>query len=161
RTSLEPNAPMVILDVKPDGGIEFMHRPSTGADVIYVGGTFVDGPVWLRLEWGQKIGSSTLVVPAVSRDNLHWAGLSACVPLPANGSFEAGIAVTSHDTGQLNTAHFAGLSQMESGASSHDIGSTGFTGSAVQDSFSNTGAIAVKGAGADVWGTVDSFQFVH
>ena len=161
RTSLEPNAPMVILDVKPDGGIEFMYRPSTGADVIYVGGTLVDGPVWLRLEWGQKIGSSTLVVPAVSRDNLHWSVLSPGEPMPANGSFDAGIAVTSHDTGQLNTAHFAGLSQMVSGASSHDIGSTGFTGSAVQDSFSNTGAIAVRGAGADVWGTADSFQFVH
>jgi hypothetical protein len=50
---------------------------------------------------------------------------------------------------------------MVSGASSHDIGSTGFTGSAVEDGFSNTGAIAVKGAGADVWGPADSFQFVH
>jgi hypothetical protein len=162
RTSLEPGAAMVILDRKPDGGIEFMYRPSTGDDVIYVTGTFVDGPVWLRLEWGQKIGSSTLVVPAVSRDNLHWSVLFAPgVALPANGSFDAGLAVTSHDTGQLNTAHFAGLSQMVSGASSHDIGSTGFTGSGVQDSFSNTGAIAVKGAGADIWGTADSFQFVH
>jgi len=162
RTSLEPGAAMVILDVKPNGEIEFMHRPSTGADVVYVGGTFVDGPVWLRLDWGQKIGASTVVVPSVSRDNLHWSVLFASgVALPVNGSFDAGIAVTSHDTSQLNTARFAGLSQLDSAGYSHDIGSTGFTGSAVQDSLSNTGAITVEAAGADVWGTDDSFQFVH
>jgi hypothetical protein len=162
RTSLEPDAAMVILDVKPNGEIEFMHRPSTGADVVYVGGTVVDGPVWLRLDWGQKIGASTLVVPSVSRDNLHWSVLFASgVALPANGSFDAGIAVTSHDASQLNTAHFAGLSQLGSAQFSHDIGSTGFTGGAVHDSFSNTGAIAIEAAGADVWGIADSFQFVH
>jgi hypothetical protein len=161
RTSLEADAAMVILDLKPNGEIEFMYRPSTGADVLYVGGTFVDGPAWLRLDWGQKIGSSTLVMPAVSRDNLHWSVLSAGVPLPANGSFDAGIAVTSHDTGQLNTAHFAGLSQLGSAQSSHDIGSTGLTGSAIQDGFSNAGVMTIEAAGADVWGTADSFQFAH
>ncbi|MFD0896033.1 hypothetical protein KBB96_08810 [Luteolibacter ambystomatis] len=39
-----------------------------------------------------------------------------------------------------------------------DIGSTGTTGSV---SYSGSGTYAVKGAGADIWGTADAFRFLY
>jgi hypothetical protein len=68
-----------------------------------------------------------------------------------------GLAVTSHRAGILTTAVFdPTLVEADSGAlHSQDIGAVGIAGSAV---FSN-GAYTVAGAGADIWGTSDSFQY--
>src|SRR5258708_28667464 len=77
------------------------------------------------------------------------------------GAVLAGGGVTSHDTAQLNTAHFEGLSSLPVVWSSTDIGDTGLTGNA-WDAFELNGErLTVEGAGAEVWGSADSFQFVH
>src|SRR5205085_9047788 len=50
RTSLDRSSASVILDVKPDGGVEFMARASDGASTDFLGGGFVAPfPVWLKL----------------------------------------------------------------------------------------------------------------
>ena len=39
----------MILDVKPNGGIEFMVRPGTGAATQFLATATVTTPVWLKL----------------------------------------------------------------------------------------------------------------
>ena len=41
RQSLDPGSPEVILDVKPDGGIEFMTRSSQGGETTFIDGSWV------------------------------------------------------------------------------------------------------------------------
>jgi len=53
RAGLDASAATVIADVKPNGEIEFMARSSDGAEMQYVGGTFVTTPAWLMLAWNQ------------------------------------------------------------------------------------------------------------
>src|SRR4029077_15724927 len=56
-STADPDSPTVILDVKPDGGVEFMARTTWGGDM-----TFLDGlpaaspgfPVWLDLSWRNR-----------------------------------------------------------------------------------------------------------
>jgi hypothetical protein len=78
-----------------------------------------------------------------------------------------GLAVCSHNTGQINTASFDNVS-VDSAASTpgtpppatgslsdQDIGAVGLAGSMT----SSAGTYTIKGAGADIWGTADSFNF--
>src|SRR6266481_401048 len=51
RASLDASAATVILDVKPNGEIEWMARPSDGGEMLYIGGEFARTPVWLQLDW--------------------------------------------------------------------------------------------------------------
>jgi len=44
-----PDAARVILDVKPDGGVEFMARSTAGAAMTFVAASSGSFPVWLRL----------------------------------------------------------------------------------------------------------------
>ena len=73
-------------------------RTLAGDAVTFIGGGTLSFPLWLTLTWNE--GS---VRAWTSRDGTNWSFLNnAAVTLPA--SFEAGIAVTSHDTTQLTTA---------------------------------------------------------
>ena len=158
RGSLDANAATVLIDVKPNSEVEFMKRSSAGASMTYVTGTFVTLPVWLQLSW---VGGT--VTASVSQDGQAWAALGQVdVVMPATTT-EAGAIVTSHDTSQLNTAHFERLSLLPADWTSTDIGATGLPGSALID-LSGCGCNPiwrVEGAGGDVWGSSDSFQFVH
>jgi hypothetical protein len=158
RGSLGVDATTVILDVKPDGGVELMSRPSTGAEMVYLAGTFVSLPAWLQLSW-----QNGTVTALVSQDNVNWTTVGS-VGFTLPSIYEAGVAVTSHDPTQLNTVHLDSLSVLPAVWTNTDIGSTGLPGNAAgqfdvsqtdQDSF------AIQGAGADIWGVVDAFQFVH
>ena len=167
RGSLDPDASAVIVSLKPNNEIEFMHRPTAGAEMIYDGGTGVSLPVWLRLSWfdttrgGSGVQTYT-VTASISQDGTTWSALGeAPLSIESAGSMEAGAVVLSHDPGQLNTAHFEGLSMLPDGWSSTDIGNTGVRGSASEDLVGIDGVLTIEGAGADVWGAADSFQFVH
>jgi hypothetical protein len=162
RTSLDAYAATVILDVKPDGGVEFMERPSAGAQMAFIAGSVVTTPAWLQLEWqGNATGcppASCTVSAAVSQDGVNWSTIGGInITLPS--LLEAGVAVTSHDTTQVNTAHLEGLRFLPGLWSSTDIGDTGLPGNVLLNG--NDGVWSIQGAGADIWGTADSFQFVH
>src|SRR5262249_52798353 len=49
RSSTAANAAEVLLDVKPDGGVEFMARSSQGGSTTWFGGLGTAGPAWLML----------------------------------------------------------------------------------------------------------------
>src|SRR5262249_50190619 len=152
RESLAPNAAHVILDLRRTGDIEFMTRRATGAATTWISGAARPAPAWLKLTL-----AGTTVTGAVSADGASWQTVGNTTLSTAATAI--GLAVTSHDAGTLTTATCdnvdvsAGLPQPWT---HQDVGSTGQPGSA---SYAG-GTFTVRGAGADVWGTSDAFQFV-
>src|SRR5205085_12077436 len=49
RATTAAGSAHVILDVKPDGGIEFMTRTADGVQTTFVAGETQPAPAWLRL----------------------------------------------------------------------------------------------------------------
>jgi hypothetical protein len=93
RSSLHPSSANVILDVKPDGGIEFMTRPTFGADTVFIAGATAPLPAWLKLT---KSGDQYTAF--MSPDGTNWTAIgSTTASLSPNGaSVLAGLAATSH-----------------------------------------------------------------
>jgi hypothetical protein len=159
RQTIDGDAAHVILDVKPDGGIEFMSRSAAGGGTTYLAGATVTSPPWLKLT---RAGST--VTASLSTDGTTWTTLGTAA---LAGTALVGLAVTSHDSTVLNQATFdrvtvAATSSTGSGSlptswSDADIGAVGQTGSASQSG----GAFTVSGAGGDIWGTADAFHYAH
>jgi hypothetical protein len=103
RSTTSAASAHVILDVLPNGGIEFMTRSSNGASTTYLGGASQSAPVWLKLA-----RSGSIVTAYVSTNGTNWSSIGA-VNFAVGSSIDAGLAVTSHDTGALNTATFDGV----------------------------------------------------
>jgi hypothetical protein len=100
RSSTSASAQDVILDVKPDGGIEFMSRGSQGGATTWWGGMSTAGPVWLML-----VRSGSTVSAYAAQDGSPWTSVgSANVNLPA--TVVGGLVVSSHSIQQLSTATF-------------------------------------------------------
>jgi hypothetical protein len=103
-----------------------MTRSTKGGEMQYVGGTTIGKfPVWLELSNPGHLTNVDLVA-AASQDGVHWWTSDVPRALPAAAAYYAGPVVTSHDTSVLNTAHFDGLSLIDSAVPA-DIGATGVT----------------------------------
>jgi hypothetical protein len=102
RASVDPGSPAAILDVKPDGGLEFMVRRVSGDDMRFVAGGPAIGPMpWLKLE--RRAGQLTAFQ---SGDGRNWVVLGSFDAGPLPRDLFAGLAVTSHDPAVLNDAAF-------------------------------------------------------
>ncbi len=156
RQTLDADSPTVVLDVTPSGNVEFMVRDTKGGEMKYLGGATVTFPVWLSLS-NASAPQGTGYFAAVSQDGVHFTGLETTpAPFGSTGvaAYYVGVAVTSHDTSQLTTAHVRGFSE---GIPPTQIGNVGLIGSSVHDLVAVT---TVEAAGADIWGSADSFQFL-
>jgi hypothetical protein len=167
RQTLDPGAPHVILDVKPDGGIEFMTRLSPGGDTTFIaagsaavtpdGHGNVASNVVLQLA---RLGS-TVVAAYCDLET----GAGSCVQIgqvtfPA-GPALVGLAVTSHDPSVLNEATFdtpPAVNSVPFPWATSDVGDAGTAGFATYEDA--TGTFFISGAGSDIWGTADSFHRV-
>jgi hypothetical protein len=156
RTSYDPSSAHVILDVKPDGGVEFMSRPSSGAATTFIAGATATFPVWVRLTY-----DTTTVTGQVSNDGTTWVTIGSA---SLSAGAYAGFAVTSHDTNTLHPSVFDNVHVDVTGSTGlpdpwqqWDVGTTGVQGGA---SYSN-GVLTVSGSGADIWGSADAFHFVY
>jgi hypothetical protein len=91
-----------MIDLKPNGEIEVLQRAMDGGPASAIAGTAAAFPAYLKLE---RAGSS--VTASYSSDGSAWTPL-ATVPITwiGNPTRFAGLAVTSHDPTQLNTAVF-------------------------------------------------------
>ena len=100
-----PSSARVILDVKPDGGVEFMARPANGGDMSFVAGSTTTFPVWLRLT---RTGDQ--FVGEISSDGMSWTPVGSVTVAMASmnqfGNIVGGLAVTSHNPTVLNDAVF-------------------------------------------------------
>src|SRR6185369_6276304 len=120
----------------------------------FIAATTVTLPAWVRLQT-----SRDGVTASTSPDGITWTVLRQNVPVLAAGQFEAGVAVTSHADGQLNTAHVSHLTTdvVQSEWKDIDIGNVSLpSGSATASAGWN-----VAGAGDDIWGTADAFHFLY
>src|SRR5439155_2466890 len=90
----------VILDVRPDGNVEFMTRSTDGGATTFLAGGSQSFPVWLKLT---RTGST--VAGSVSRDGRAWTAIgTTSTDMPTNVNI--GLVVTSHDPTVLNTSLF-------------------------------------------------------
>src|SRR5205807_4971025 len=104
RESLAASAAHVILNLKPDGGIEFMTRPTPGAGTNWITGATQAPPTWLKLS-----RSGSTISAFVSADGSNWRTVgSTTLSIAANAV--VGLVVTSHDTTTLNTSTFDNVS---------------------------------------------------
>jgi hypothetical protein len=158
RQSLTAGSPHVVLDVRPNNaGIEFMTRATPGGSTTFLGTTTPRLPLWLKLT-----RAAGRVTAAVSDNGTLWTTVGST---PLTGAAYIGLVVSSHDTSHLNTSTFDHVSVTIGGTTpppppwtDGDVGVTGVPGSA---SFATTGVYTVKGAGANIWGTADAFNYVY
>jgi hypothetical protein len=109
RASTDPGAADVILDVKPDGGIEFMARSANGEQTSFIAGGLYGLPAVLNLRRDIAADASSTVTASVfGRASSSWQPIgTTSVALPPNAL--VGIAVTSHDPSTLATAEIGGV----------------------------------------------------
>jgi hypothetical protein len=165
RTTADPDSPTVILDVKPDGGVEFMVRETWGGEMRFLDGLAAPSSnfgTWLDLSWREGgNGQPATVRASVSRDGVSFLVLAGAPHVYFAESFLAGVAVSSHDTSRTATSRLQALSLLPDPAVSGDIGFTGIAGNAATELTVCCPALIVEGSGSDIWGVADSFEFVH
>jgi phosphatidylserine/phosphatidylglycerophosphate/cardiolipin synthase-like enzyme/regulation of enolase protein 1 (concanavalin A-like superfamily) len=164
RESLGAGSAHVLIDLRPDGGIEFMTRSSSGGQTTFIAGGAQAFPAWLKLA-----RSGNTVTGYSSANGSTWTTIgSTNVSMGSNAN--VGMIVNSHNTAVLNTSTFDNVgvggapppppppppSSVPAPWTNQDVGSTGTAGSATYAS----PVFTVKGAGADIWGTSDAFQYV-
>jgi regulation of enolase protein 1 (concanavalin A-like superfamily) len=103
RESLSPNAANVVLDVRPNGAIEFMTRSASGATTTFLGTANQPPPAWLKLT-----RSGTTVTAAVSSNGSTWTTVGSTT-LNIASSALVGLVVCSSSSA-LSTATFDGVS---------------------------------------------------
>jgi hypothetical protein len=166
RQTLDPGSPQVILDVKPDGGIEFMTRSAQGGETTFIaaGSAIVstggDGRINMNVVLQlARLGNSVsgFYCDLVAGNDCVKIGTANFPTGPALG----GIAVTSHDPSTLNQANIdtpPAVTNVAFPWASRDIGDVGTTGFATYEDA--TGSFFISGAGADIWGDHDAFHAV-
>jgi hypothetical protein len=103
----DPGAPYYAVYVTPGNGVIVQSRDATGDSAVQeasLPGTQVPGYV-------EIIRSGTSFTAATSADGLNWTpvpGTTATLP-NLSGAILEGLAVTSHNTGQLSTATFTSV----------------------------------------------------
>jgi subtilisin family serine protease/regulation of enolase protein 1 (concanavalin A-like superfamily) len=101
RESLSANARNAFALVTPGNGVFAQSRLATGGATTATAGTwYATAPYWLRL-----VRTGTRVIAYESGNGSTWTQIAA-FDLALNASIYVGLAVTSHDNTQLNTAVF-------------------------------------------------------
>ena len=154
RQSLDPSAPHVIIDVKPDGGIEFMTRSFAGGETRFISGVQASFPIYLRLT---RKGTT---VTAAYRSGCCSAYTDLGSTTWTNTAALAGMAVTSHDPSVLNRGIIDApyLSRLLPPWTDTVF----YTRPASdQPAWSWDGdRFQVDSRGSDIWGAFDSFEYV-
>src|SRR5262249_9618449 len=164
RQTLHPRSPHVVLDVKPDGGVEFMTRSALGADTTFLAATSV--PVQSN---GTSVSIDATLRLVRSRGSVTASvctGGGACQTIGVtpwqSGPALIGVAVTSHDSSVLNNvmvpANLPTVLTVPAPWASYDSGPVGQLRG---DAFFQDDVFTVRGSGADIWGTSDAFHFVR
>jgi hypothetical protein len=100
RQTTDPGSAHVVVDVRPDGNVEFMSRSTSGATTDYIAGVSQSPPAWLMLAM-----SGGTVIGSVSSDGVNWTPV-ASVPSPISGGATIGMVVTAQDPTVINTSTF-------------------------------------------------------
>ncbi|HXD74729.1 MAG TPA: hypothetical protein VN628_13370, partial [Vicinamibacterales bacterium] len=104
RDSTAAGAAHVILDVRPNGNVEFMTRSTANGQTTWLASTTQTTPVWLKLT-----RSGSTVTGYVSVNGTTWTPVGVA-SLTFGPSPIGALVVTAHDVTQLNTSTFDNVS---------------------------------------------------
>ena len=160
RADLAPDSPHAFAFVTPGvNGAAFQRRVQPGGETLHTSGGSANLPQWLRL-----VRAGSTITAQRSDDGVRWTTIGS-ESIAMAQTIYVGLALTSHDNGQLATTTFdnvamAGIIEPQGAVlptpwTSSDVGATGFAGAAIFDN----GAWTVGGAGDDVWGRADAFHY--
>ena len=162
RGSLSPSSAQAFMLVSPGKGTAFQRRLTDNGSSVSTAGTFAAAPRWVKLS-----RSGNTITASESADGNTWNTVASdTFSMPS--TVYVGLGVSSHVAGTTATATFDAVSvggsappppppPLPTGWSSRDIGATGAAGTS---SYSNN-TFTIAGAGADVWGTSDAFQYAY
>jgi regulation of enolase protein 1 (concanavalin A-like superfamily) len=153
KNSLTAGSAYSALMVTPGNGLHMQSNFNSDAS----GGAYAFPNAWLKL-----VRSGSTITTYASADGTTWNQVgSASVALGATANI--GLFVCSHNPGSLNTTAFDNVSVTQTGGAlptgwvDGDVGAPALAGSASY----NGGVFSLKGAGNDVWGTADQFNYAH
>ena len=160
RATNDPGSAYYAAFVTPGNGIAVQWRATQGGSSAQVAISGV-APVWLEV--ARAAGTFTAYTSA---DGVTWTAVpGTSVALPMTGTLLAGLAVTAHNGGAIDTVTFdtptlasttpPPPNACPTGWTCADVGSTGVAGGQSLTS----GTWIVQGAGGDIWGTADGFHY--
>ncbi|MEU5874540.1 PQQ-dependent sugar dehydrogenase [Glycomyces sp. NPDC047369] len=150
KESTAEGATYAAVAVTPEHGAHFQADFGTDRG----GFDYTSGAAWLRLT---RTGDE--FTGELSADGEAWTPIgSATVPMSANA--RVGLFATAHDNTKFATAVFDSVEVTASGPAltCGDVGDPAVAGSA---SFAPDGTATLTGAGNDIWGDADQFQYCH
>jgi hypothetical protein len=155
RQAIDPGSLHASMLVTPGNGLAFVRRTAPGGVSTRIAGSGT-APRWVRLT-----RAGQLVTASVSVDGTGWTAVGQDT-IAMTGTVWAGLALSSHVTSQLATATMDSVAvtaapAMAAGWQNTDIGAVGVKGL----SSSSGSTFVVSGAGADIWGATDVFQFAY
>src|SRR5439155_20142111 len=130
RESLDAGSRHIIVDMRPDGNIEFMMRDATGGATTFLSGASHTFPARLRLT-----RAGNLFTAFVGAAGGAWQEVGH-VTLALGSALDAGLVVTSHDASQTALATFDSVfvsqvfQNFPAPWTDDDIGAVGRAGSA-------------------------------
>ena len=110
--ALTADAARVILDVRPDGNVEFMARLTDGGAMSFIAGASTTLPVWLKL-----VRAGDQFTASISPNGSTWTTVGAVSAMMA-ATLRGGLAVTSHEAAVLNTSTFDNVTMATSALAS-------------------------------------------
>lgn len=159
RASTDQAAPYYAIFSTPGNGTVIQYRTAEGDSTTQITGVTGSAPIYAEVV---RVGDSYTAY--TSPDGVNWTAFpDSTVTIPGlAGSILAGMAATSHSQFMTGTAEFndfslsTATSTLPSPWTDSDVGSPTPEGFA---SYAN-GVFTVNGAGNDIWGTTDQFNYV-
>jgi endonuclease/exonuclease/phosphatase family metal-dependent hydrolase len=101
RETLNANSAHALLNLKPDGNLEFITRPITGGATDFLDSASQPPPAWIKLT---RVGSQ--VTASRSANGTTWTQIGSPITLAIANTAYIGLVVSAHDNTTLNTSTF-------------------------------------------------------
>ena len=152
RANLAAGSAHAMMIMSSGNGAAFQWRSTTGGTSSQSQSSGLSAPYWVKL-----VRSGSSFRGYVSPDGGAWTQVGTAQTISMTGAVYVGLPVTAHNNTNLCTAGFDNVwSTAPMGPWQHqDIGSVGLAGSASH----STGLFTVTGAGGDIWGSADGFNY--
>jgi glucuronoarabinoxylan endo-1,4-beta-xylanase len=152
RSTLTAGSAQAMMIVSSGNGAAFQWRSTTSGTSAQSQSAGLSAPYWVKLV---RAGSSFRGY--VSPDGGAWTQVGAAQTISMPAAVYVGLPVTAHNNTNLCTAGFDNVWSTAPIASwqHQDVGSVGLAGSANN----STGLFTVTGAGGDIWGNADAFNY--
>jgi regulation of enolase protein 1 (concanavalin A-like superfamily) len=163
RETSDPASAQAFMLVSFSKGLAYQRRPATGGTSVSTAGAAGAAPYWVRLD---RVGNTFTAYQ--SADGGVWSLVDSAT-IAMGAAVLVGMGVSSHSTTATAIATFDNVSvvpgtptppsTLPPGWNHQDVGAVGVSGTASLNTATRT--YAVKGAGADIWGTADAFHFAY